>query len=177
MTAVDDDCGDSSDPPFKRICVRYGLAMYFVQLLEHGIVNALVWFDLFEKARGRWTPEEFDRYYDSRFSETLRELSKRLQKFAEIPEDLGARLDEANRRRRFLAHHFFRETAEAIDLDQIEQVIERLENDRRFFHETDRMLEALLEPIFERVGFTKEIRAKVEADYREELEFRRNARR
>ncbi len=35
MTAVDDDYGDSLDPPFKRICARYGLAMYFVQLLEH----------------------------------------------------------------------------------------------------------------------------------------------
>lgn len=36
------DYEDENDPPFKRICARYGLATYFVQVLEHGIVNALV---------------------------------------------------------------------------------------------------------------------------------------
>ena len=62
---------EENDPPFKRVCARYGLAMYFVQVLEHGIVNALVWLDLYKKTGGRWTAEEFDRYNESRFGDTL----------------------------------------------------------------------------------------------------------
>ncbi|GLQ49901.1 hypothetical protein ACFFJT_00900 [Dyella flava] len=48
---------DQEDPAFKRICARYGLAMYFVQVLEHGIANALVWIDLLKKPMGAGRPK------------------------------------------------------------------------------------------------------------------------
>lgn len=169
MTTTDDGYGDSDDPAFKRVCARYGLAMYFVQVLEHGIVNALVWLDLFKKTGGRWTPEEYDKYYESRFSDTLRELSTKLARHGQIPEELKVRLEEANRRRRLLAHHFFRDACDAVALEQVSNVVDRLEDDRCFFQETDRMLDAFMEPIFASVGFSKEVRERAMEEYRREI--------
>ncbi|MGN6237885.1 hypothetical protein [Dyella sp.] len=168
-TEEDDEYGDRADPPFKRLCARYGLAMYFVQVLEHGIVNALVWLDLHGKTGGRWSPEQYDAYYDARFSETLGELTKRLAKRGQIPDDLLARLNEANRRRRLLAHHFFREAADDVALEQVDRLIAGLEGDRQFFHDTDRMLEAFLEPVLTQHGFTREVRERAARDYRYSL--------
>ncbi|TAL73903.1 MAG: hypothetical protein EPN56_02460 [Rhodanobacter sp.] len=169
MNMTDDGYGDKDDPPFKRLCARYGLAMYFVQVLEHGIVNALVWLDLYKKTSGRWTPEEHDRYYDSRFAETLKELSNRLAKHSSIPSNLQDRLVEANKRRRVLAHHFFRESADAVALDQVEPLIKQLEDDRSFFQETDALLQEFMEPLLQRVGFTEEVREQAMRSYREEI--------
>jgi len=174
MDMSDSDYDEANQPEFKSICARYGLAMYYVQVLEHGIVNALVWLDLYQKTGGRWTPEEFDRYYESRFGDTLRELSKRLASFGVITEELKERLDEANRRRRFLAHHFFRETIDAMVTGEVPAVLARLENDRRFFAQTDAMLDEIMEPLFERIGFTKEVRDRAADDYLDELSQRRS---
>ena len=170
ITTTGDGYGDSDDAAFKRVCARYGLAMYFVQVLEHGIVNALVWLDLFKKTGGRWTPEEYDKYYESRFSDTLRELSTKLAGHGHIPEDLKARLEESNHRRRHLAHHFFREACDAIALDRVDSLIEHLEDDRCFFQETDRMLDAFMEPVLTGVGLTKGVREKAMEEYRREIE-------
>jgi len=143
--------------------------MYFVQVLEHGIVNALVWLDLYKRTGGRWTPEEYDRYYDSRFGETLKELSSRLAKHGSIPTNLQDRLIEANKRRRVLAHHFFRESADAVALDQVDYLLKQLEEDRCFFQETDMLLQDFIEPVLQRVGFTKEVREHATQAYREEI--------
>jgi hypothetical protein len=169
MDMSDSDYEEENDPPFKRICARYGLAMYFVQVLEHGIVNALVWLDLYKKTGGRWTAEEFDRYNESRFGDTLKELSKRLATFGAIPDELKADLDEANRRRRLLAHHFFRDAVDAMAADEIAEVLARLEDDRRFFKATDVMLDDFMEPLLERIGFTQDVRDRAMNDYFEEL--------
>ncbi|HET6804811.1 MAG TPA: hypothetical protein VFH59_05135 [Frateuria sp.] len=165
----EDEYGDRSDPPFKRLCARYGLAMYFVQVLEHGIVNALVWLDLHKKTGGRWTPEQYDSYYDARFSETLGELTKRLAKHGPIPEELSVRLAEANRRRRLLAHHFFREAADDVELGRVDRLIDGLESDRQFFQDTDRMLDAFVEPVLAQHGFTRQVREQALHDYQQSI--------
>jgi len=160
---------DAEDEPFKQVCSRYGLAMYFAQVLEHGIVNALVFFDLARRTNGNWTPEQHDEYYEARFSDTLRELFSRLAKNKTLPDGLAERLEECNQRRRLLAHHFFRDAVDDLERNKLPQILERLEDDRVFFHETDRAIDALVGPILARMGMTPERMEQEVARYKDTL--------
>lgn len=60
-------------------------------------------------------------------------MSTRLEKVAGISPELKSRLEEANQRRRYLAHHFFREEIDHVALGDVTALLRQLEQDRRFF--------------------------------------------
>jgi hypothetical protein len=154
---------DANDPPFKQVwfkqvCTYYGLTMYMVQVLEYGLVNALVWLDLHPRTLGHWTPEEFDAFYKARFAETLSILARHISRHAVISQDLKSRLGECDERRYFLAHHFFVETVDDVESGDAARFIERLIEDRDYFCETDRILDESMEPVLLKLGLTAEYR-------------------
>jgi len=140
---------------FKELCAYYGAAMYFAQVLEHGIANALMYLDLIPKTKARYTPAEHDSFFEGQFAKTLGNLIKSLRAVAELPADLEAALLQSKERRAYLAHHFFREATDDMHLGNYEKLVAQLEEHRAFFQDTDTKLQAFVKPVMVRYGFTE----------------------
>lgn len=143
------------DQQFKELCAYYGAAMYFAQELEHGIANALMFLDLIPKTKARYTPADHDAFFEGQFSKTLGNLIKSLKAVAELPADLEDALLESKERRAYLAHHFFRESADDVHRGKYDKLLAQLEEHRAFFQDTDAKLEEFVKPVMLRYGFTE----------------------
>lgn len=64
----------ASDEEIREVYARYGLAMYFAQVVEHAIVNLMIALRLPE--RGGLTQQDIDRFMDDAFSMTFGRLLK-----------------------------------------------------------------------------------------------------
>src|SRR4051812_42107421 len=98
----------------KEVYAHFGLAVYMAQVLEHGIVNALVLSDLLPRKYGKVPSREdlaaeVDKYMDDNFKDTLNKLIKSLKKVKTLPPELELHLDDSLKKRNFLIHHYFRE--------------------------------------------------------------------
>jgi len=111
---------------FKEVCAHYGAAMYFAQVLEHGIANALMFLDLIPKSKAKYTPAEHDAFFEGQFAKTLGNLIKSLKTIAELPDDLEAALLQSKERRAYLAHHFFREATDDVHLGNYDKLLVKL---------------------------------------------------
>ena len=108
---------DPTDEHVKTVYPHYGLALYLVQCLEHGLANALVYVSLIpRKGRLVRTVEEWNAEFDSftsrSFEQTLGRLIRDLRESTTVPSELEDKLIHTLRRRNWLTHHFFRERAE-----------------------------------------------------------------
>jgi hypothetical protein len=160
---------DDNGEDFKEVCAYYGAAMYYAQVLEHGIANAMLFLDLMPRRQGKWTDEEYENYFEAHFAKTLGNLIKALRSVAALPSTLESDLLEAKDRRAYLAHHFFREASDRLHLGESHLLIDQLEQDRTFFEKTDRALESFLEPVMMRYGFNDERRAQQLQEYKNYL--------
>jgi len=134
---------------------HYGLAMFQAQVLEHGIVNAMVYAQMPD--RHRITRADIDAFMGRQFEKTLRALLRELKKYVSVPADLEADLAEALRLRNHLAHDYFRERAEAFMTNAgCVAVIEQLQPWQEFFRDVSGRLTELVRPIDERFGVTAE---------------------
>ena len=140
---------------FKELCAYYGAAMYFAQVLEHGIANALMFLDLIPKSKARYTPAEHDAFFEGQFAKTLGNLIKSLKAVAPLPADLEAALVQSKERRAYLAHHFFREAIDDVYLGEYEKRLAQLEEHRAFFQDTDTKLQEFVKPVMVRYGVTE----------------------
>lgn len=151
---------DEDSVQIREVYSRYGLAMYKAQVLEHGMVNAVIIGRMMPTIhkypdRSSWE-NAFDQAYDLEFTKTFGNILNALEPFA-LPDDLMVRLRNAKADRDRLAHRFFREH----DLDllgssgrtrmiaECEDIIER-------FSAIDIDLEAFMRPECERYGITSE---------------------
>jgi len=154
---------------FKELCANYGAAMYFAQVLEHGIANALMFLDLIPRTSAKFTPEDHDAFFEGQFAKTLGNLIKTLKLVTTLPEDLEAALVQSKERRAYLAHHFFREATDDVHLGNYEKLLEQLEQNRSFFQNTDTKLQEFVTPVMLRYGFTKEMLSQAMREYSEHL--------
>lgn len=151
---------DGESVQIREVYSRYGLAMYQAQVLEHGIVNAVIIGRMFPAMRqhpdrSSWE-KAFDRAYDSELAKTFGNMLRALEPLA-LPDDLIARLREAKFERDRLAHRFFREHDENFlgwsgrtrMIAECEAIIEK-------FSTIDADLEAFMRPQRERYGITTE---------------------
>lgn len=90
----------------REVYALYGLVIYYVQVLEHGIVNFLY---VCAIDRGDIKAyDEVDAFYRMSFDKTLGQLLKQLGSTADIDPHLENDLRRARERRNFLVHHYFR---------------------------------------------------------------------
>ncbi len=149
----------------KELYAHFGLAFYCSSVLEHGIANAILILELLEGRGGAKTLAEWetlvDKHFEDSFAKTLGKLKNRLALHGErspvidsVMTDLERCVDERN----FLAHHFWRERAAYwFTAKGRTSMIQRLEEARELFSETDRKLEAAIQPFADRYGFTPDI--------------------
>ena len=157
-----DDLDDVSDHT-KEVYARFGLAFYYAQVLEHGIVNALVLLDLVPKRHhvartvAEWE-EMFDTFMSERFERTMGGLLRDLRAVAAVPDDLEALLRDALTRRNRLAHSFFRDHAERFMTESgRNRMIVEVDECRDIFVTADHRLEEIIQPIRLKAGITNEM--------------------
>jgi hypothetical protein len=153
---------DDRDEHIKTVYAHFGLAMYLAQVLEHGLVSALVFLELLPMRAGDPLPRkaweaEFDTFMERNFQATLGRMIKNLKAAAAVPCDLEALLADALGKRNFLAHSYFRDHAD--DLMSFvgrNKMIEELEIAQTLFIRADELLSATTKVARERYGITDE---------------------
>src|SRR4051794_16451774 len=143
--------GDDDEVQIREVYSRFGLAMYLAQVLEHGIVNALLVLSLLPTMKGfadrtSWDAA-FDRFYDAELGRTLGNMIRALEQTGVMPADLIEKLRAAKVHRDHLAHRFFREH----DLDFMtsqgrSRMIAECEDRMELFQSLDREVEAIVSP-------------------------------
>jgi hypothetical protein len=146
----------------KTVYAHFGLAAYLAQVLEHGLVNALVFVDLVPnksyqiKSKKEWE-HEVDSFMDRHFEHSLGKMIRDLQAVVSVPEDLESLLAEALKRRNYLAHHFFRERApEFMTTKGRDTMVGELREAQELFRQADQRLGEAIRPMRERYGVTDE---------------------
>jgi hypothetical protein len=99
---------DAADEQTREVYARYGLAMYFAQVVEHAIVNLMIALRLPE--RGALTKRDIDQFMDGAFAMTFGRLLK-LRRMGQSTHYLQRDLDQARDMRNWLAHRYFRDRA------------------------------------------------------------------
>ena len=155
---------DLNGAHIKETYAHFGLAQYLAQVLEHGIVNALVYLELIpskvhtkqERTREEWV-QHFDDFMVKNFDATLGRLMKRLREHDVVTGELEASLAPALRARNWLAHGYFRDRAsEFITEAGRDTMMAELQEFQNLFEKSDELLEAALKPTRLKYGFTDE---------------------
>ena len=151
---------DEEAVQIREVYSRYGLAMYQAQVLEHGMVNAVIIARMLPTMRrhpdrSAWE-EAFDRAYDVELAKTFGNMLRALG-LLNPPEELLERLRGAKFERDRLAHRFFREHDEDfLGRAGRTRMIAECEDAIELFSAIDADLEEHIRPQRERHGITSE---------------------
>ena len=171
MSAIDPTIGyEDANEHHKSVYAHFGVAIYYAQCLEHGLVNSLVYVDLIPnhprpvRSAEDWQ-RSFDGFMDREFEKTLGQLIRKLSAVATVPSTLTLKLEAALRLRNWLAHEYFRERAtEWLSREGRDRMILELEECRKSFIEADRLLDVTFKPVREKYGLTDE---RLQREYQE----------
>jgi hypothetical protein len=163
----------------KEVYARFGLAVYCAQVLEHGLVNALLILDLIPNrrhlanSRERWGAD-VDAFMDRNFEATMGRLLRKLHQVTHVPPDLEAQLTKALEARNWLIHGYFRDRSdEFMSYAGREQMLQEIDDCREQLVAADRRLEEITTPVRQQAGITDEV---LEREYQRMLvECRRDA--
>ena len=156
---------DEKSDHIREVYAHFGLAVYLAQVLEHGLVNAMVYLDLFpSNGRKVRTPAEWaervDSFMDGHFENTLGRMVKNLRTVTQVPDDLENLLSQSLKKRNWLVHEYFRvKAADFMSASGRDLMIAELEQAQGLFAAADRRLEAVVKPIREKYGHTDELLA------------------
>jgi hypothetical protein len=154
--------GDYRDEHVNNVYAYFGLAMYFAQVLEHGIANTMMCAELLPRRDGKPVPKkaweaEFDAFMNEQYQQTLGRLIRALKNATSVPPDLEGILTAALEKRNYLAHHYFRERAEAfMSWKGREKMIEELQGAQKLFDDADARITAVERQLREKYGLTNE---------------------
>jgi len=139
----------------KEVHAYFGLCMYFAQVFETGLINALTALETASDERP--FRQTFDTYYAKHEALTFGNLLKALSRHKFFPTDLLREVEALKSDRDHLAHRFFRDH----DLDSATvagcyAMIEELEERRKRFMDLDERVAKLEDKAFEKLGFDAE---------------------
>jgi hypothetical protein len=155
---------DESDQ-IRDTYAYFGLAVYMAQVLEHGLVNAMLVASI---AGGkRLSPSDVDAFMDKKFELTLGRLIRDLRAHITVDNSLAEVLALALEKRNWLAHAYFRERADDLMTEhgRLAMMVE-LQSARDSFKVADDKLDEIVRPLRDRLGMTEE---KIEAEMRRVL--------
>ncbi|MFN3774964.1 hypothetical protein [Sphingomonas parapaucimobilis] len=153
---------DLEDAQVREVYSRYGLAMFMAQVLEHGMVNAMIVVQLLParsnfRGHAEWF-SAFDKFHDAEFSKTFGNMIRALERIDKFPADFIARLQSAKLGRDHLAHRFFRENSEKFfnQAGRLEMIVE-CEKWINIFQSADRDLDAIVGPLRLQFGISNDL--------------------
>jgi hypothetical protein len=153
---------DEAEETSKEVYARFGLAVYYAQVLEYGLVNAMVILRLLShrqtvaRDREQWRAA-VDGFMDRQFQTTLGRMIKGFREGSDVPPDLEGLLGRALEKRNWLAHHYFRERADQfVTHAGRSRMLEELGVVRQLFEDADEALDSFVRPVRRRYGISDE---------------------
>lgn len=146
----------------RELFARYGLAMYMAQVLEHGLINALMVIKKLPTAKNYNSKLDWensvDEFYEEKFKNVLGIIIRELENDCDVPQELINAAKDARDDRNFLAHRFFQEHAKDV-LTEIgkSKMIAICEKIIAKFQSVDEGFEAFTGPMKEKFGITNEV--------------------
>lgn len=167
---------DFDDVQIREVYSRYGLAMFMVQVLEHGMVNAAIIMRSLPTMRSHQNVQgwhtTFDRAYEAGLSRTYGNMLKQLDTIEEFPPLLLERLRSAKEDRDVLAHRFFRQNDIAfLNREGRTAMIAWCEERIELFQSLSNEIDAFTAPICERYGISQ---SAIDEKIRQSLEDAKN---
>ncbi|WP_330083374.1 hypothetical protein [Methylocystis iwaonis] len=154
----------------KELFAYFGRAYYMANVFETGLALSVLHLDFLTEMAIKIKREgkdnfdrsayeaKFDAFMSKQHAQTLGNLLKRLHELADVGADLQSVLSETKTSRDFIAHHFFRERADAFaSRTGRDKMIEELESAHDLFKRADRALEEFMGPYLKRHGITKDL--------------------
>lgn len=144
---------------------RYGLAMYFAQVFEHGLVNAIV---LIRQVNGY--SADWDGTFDAQFRKAASDLARRIGVYGGLSEEEKALLERSVNERNRLAHRYFRDHVEdSISAVGMQRMLDDADSARELFMRADSISERLCEQAIEQLGIPSHARADTIAELRAQV--------
>lgn len=153
---------DADGELVREVYARFGLALYRLQVLEHGLVNALLTLMLLPTAKSYEVSSDWEKavddFFDEKFEKTFGNIIREFERVDAFPEDLLKRAKKSKADRDFLAHRFFRSYAEQLmSKDGKLEMISICHEISETAHKLDADIEGFLRPIQERHGLSNEM--------------------
>ncbi|VVB67360.1 Uncharacterised protein [uncultured archaeon] len=153
---VSDSLGEIPEPDNygpKEVYAFFGLASYYAQVMEKGLMIMVVAF----RCKGlRITRSQFDALFAEHNKKTLGQLLIRARESTSIPREIDSLLDEALLKRNWLMHHYFADRSVHFNTEiGRRQMLYELQSLIRIFIEADRATESVYMPILEEFGVTE----------------------
>lgn len=140
----------------KEVFARFGLAIYWAQVLEHQIVNMFIAAKLHEKQR--ITRGDIDIIFDERFNQTMGKLIKELKDTYKVSPQMVRQLEDSLKTRNMLAHRYFRERVTVFaTIEGRSEMIRELDKAIKDFESVDKILTDISMKIAEKYGVTQEM--------------------
>ena len=179
---------ENDDPQVVEVFARFGRAVYMANVVEDSLVRTLIQINFmrtkeaFIKAQGKGYDRatlsaEWDVYEKEQRSKMMGELRILVEKSADFDEALKKRIKDANTRRNFLAHSYWREHAFTMQTKEgREKMIAELTADADTFEKLAAAIHETMKPARAKLGINEEeLDASVEnqmAQMRAELQLR-----
>ncbi|HED54470.1 MAG TPA: hypothetical protein ENJ00_09775 [Phycisphaerales bacterium] len=146
---------DYDDP--KELWAFFGLASYYAQVLEQGLVNLVVAIRVMDSnAMKAGTIEDL---FNKESWNTFGQLLKNAKRLVDISDELSVELEEALGKRNYLAHRFF--VGHDVDIRSEHGrrgMIEELRSILILLKSVDIKLDLLWQTAFEKLGITQAVR-------------------
>lgn len=152
----------------KDVYAYFGRAFYEAGVVETGLSLTVMHLDFLTKEAEKWRRDgmssfvradyeaAFDAFMEQLQSKTLGDLIKALKRLSVLPPTIVKLLDDTNRKRNFLTHHFFRESAVRFTLRKgRDEMIAELDEAHTLFLITDRTVTEWAKPFREKIGLNE----------------------
>lgn len=156
---------EDDDQQIVETFARFGRAIYMANVVEVGLAQTLMQIEFLTPAREKFIAEkgkdfdqaafdaDFTAFMAKQFSKTMGQLKQRVAEVSNFDEALRKRIIDATERRNFLAHHYWRESAEQfMTEDGRAKMIEELTKDAEVFEQLDKDIRSATKPVRERLG-------------------------
>ena len=154
---------DPKEEHYKEVYAQFGLAVYYAQVFEQGLVNMITLFIL-AKTPGV-TRELFEELFTVHAKKTLGRLINIAKKHVSFPEDNTKIFEEALGKRNYLIHHYFFERIDKFTTSEgREEMLSELEEIRKCLSEADDLIDPITDQICKKLGFTHEMLEKAAVD-------------
>ncbi len=159
---------ENDDPQIVELFARYGRAAYMANVLEDGLVLALMQIKFmqtkedFIKAKGKGFDRakiaaEWDAYEKKQRKEMMGKLRQLVEESADFSDELKARIKTANERRNYLIHHYWREQAFTMQTNEGRaKMIEEVSADADTFEKLAADIHEAMKPVREKLGLKDE---------------------
>lgn len=145
----------------RETFARYGVAMYHAQCVEKSL--AILITTVLNTKFLSSKPDQRDAMFDDALDKAIGKLLKRLKQKIQVPPNLDRNLEEARKKRNWLAHDFFWDRAGELQTSRgREKLIAELDRLSDFFSKIDAHLTSSYEKWIKKAGIPQDV---IEREY------------